>query len=586
MRAIDNAKNQGDWSDAIEFEVKDATAPRMNRVTAKQLDADSIEVNWVAATDNNKNQISKYVIECNDVTQEVNGDILTCTFDNVTNTRAVISVTAYDAAGLASNISKINLNIKDMIAPEKVTGVKKDKITNNYQGTFSWTIPADNSGRIARYQVIIDGNENKYYTTSQNKINISNLSVGIHTIQVRAIDNAKNQGNWSEEFIFVVDDVTAPNMGRVSAKQEVIDNEPTTITVEWDPAKDNNQNKISKYVITCNRQTKEVDGNTFSWTFSDVEGTKAVITVTAYDMADEPNASASKKVNLTIKDMIDPGQVTGVDTVSIDKYRGTFTWKEVVEEDFGKVAKYQVKIDGNENKYYTTSQNKISISNLSVGKHTIQVRAVDKAQNDGEWSEEFTFFVKDVTAPNTVSVSTKVTANDVTLTWKKPKDNADSVGQGVTEYILSYGDANDTTKDSWTTTTVDALTGADTSSYDIMGLNKGKYKFEMIARDAAGNESKVKTGSFEIKTELPVPALLELETTLLGPAGSDTDLTSWNSGGTQDTSIYDPASSTTDLLSDDPGSYAADISSLASADVSTLFGLDEKQNSGSLAVLG
>ena len=209
------------------------------------------------------------------------------------------------------------------------------------------------------------------------------------------------------------------------------------------------------------------------------------------------------------------------------------------------------------------------------------MRAIDNAKNQGEPSEEFTFVVKDVTAPNTVSVTTKVTANDVQLTWKKPTDNADSVGQGVTEYILSYGDANDTTKDSWTT-----VETADTS-YDIMGLNKGKYKFEMIALDAAGNESKVKTGSFEIKTELPEPALLELETTLLGPAGSDTDLTSWNSGGTQDTSIYDPASSsTTDLLSDDPGSYAADISSLASADVSTLFGLDEKQNSGSLAVLG
>ena len=562
------------WSDSDTAPVADNTKPKMSKVWAEQIDADSIRVNWDPATDNNKDQISKYEITYN------NGQPVTVlggdsyTFDNVNGTKAVISVKAYDMAGNESASKKVNLTIKDMIDPDQVTGVDIFAI-DKYKRTFIWDAADDNSGKVAKYQVRIDDNENKYYTTSQTKISISNLSIGWHTIEVCAVDKAKNDGDWSEEFTFFVDDVTAPKMGKVWAEQLDAD----SIKVYWDPATDNNKDQISRYVITCNDQPQEVDGSTRFCTFDNVEGTKAVITVKAYDMANVPNESASKKVNLTIKDMIDPDQVTGVDIFAIDKYKRTFIW-DAADDNSGKVAKYQVRIDDNENKYYTTSQTKISISNLSIGEHTIQVRAVDKAQNDGEWSEEFTFVVKDVTAPNTVSVKATVTDNAVRFTWKRPKDNADSINEGVNSYTLCY----------WETGTNDRVYVSENElayfDHTISGLQNGKYNYELTAIDAADNSS-VRKGSFNIKTELPVPALLELETTLLGPAGSDTDLTSWNSGGTQDTSIYDPASSsTTDLLSDDPGSYAADISSLASADVSTLFGLDEKQNSGSLAVLG
>ena len=70
------------------------------------------------------------------------------------------------------------------------------------------------------------------------------------------------------------------------------------------------------------------------------------------------------------------------------------------------------------------------------------------------------------------------------MTWKKPKDNV-----GVTKYVLTCNGKTITLSGSAVT-------------YTISGLNKGKYSYTMVAYDAAGNASKVKTGKLTIKQEL------------------------------------------------------------------------------------
>lgn len=493
-----------------------------------------------------------------------------------------------DAAGNYSETAHTVINIDtSAAAPTNISATVK-----KYTLTLKWAKLTVAKGQKATYTISVNGKE---YTSKSNKLTISKLAPGDYTYSVSGTITQKNKDDietaWSSSATATVKDITAPKISKVTAVQNTEKNVPVSITVKWN-ATDND--KIQSYVVTCTcggkEQKQTVNGN--SCTFDNVLGTKAQITVTAWDAAN--NYSKPKKINLKIKDMIDPtwapdDKISQVGEIT-NKYVGTFSWGHA-EDNSGSIAKYRVEVFNEKTgktitKNVSGKKNSIKLSKLGLGYNTITVTALDKAKNDSKDNITYRFFVADQTAPKTVSVKAKVTDNNnVTFTWKKPTDNANSIGQGVTEYILSYGgDANDTTKAPWTT--VNILTEEADISYDIMGLNKGKYKFEMVAIDAAGIKSKAKTGSFEIKTELPEPALLELETTLLGPAGSDTDLTSWNSGGTQDTSIYDPASSTTDLLSDDPGSYAADISSLASADISTIFGLDEKQNSGSLAVLG
>ena len=204
------------------------------------------------------------------------------------------------------------------------------------------------------------------------------------------------------------------------------------------------------------------------------------MSVVAYDVAG--NKSSAKKINLTIKDVTPPSKVTTLKAPTVtNKYKGTFSWSAATDNS-GKVASYEIQLDNG--KIYKSTKTTLSVSNLSVGEHTYRVRAIDKAKKVGAWSDAKSFTVKDMTAPGAVSVSAKVSGNDATLTWKKPKDNV-----GVTKYVLKYGNKTVT------------LSGS-TTKYVISGLDKGTYSYSMVAYDAAGNASKAKTGKITIKQAL------------------------------------------------------------------------------------
>ncbi len=95
-------------------------------------------------------------------------------------------------------------------------------------------------------------------------------------------------------------------------------------------------------------------------------------------------------------------------------------------------------------------------------------------------------------APAAVSAKAKVEENSLFLTWKMPKDNV-----GVTGYILKHGVNLEKTE----TLTASQL------SFRIDGIAKGNYQYQIVAVDAAGNQSKVKSGKATIKTELSMAAL-------------------------------------------------------------------------------
>jgi hypothetical protein len=229
-----------------------------------------------------------------------------------------------------------------------------------------------------------------------------------------------------------------------------------------------------------------------------------------------------------------------------DKYKGTFSWSAATDNS-GKIAKYEIQLDNG--KIYTTSKTSLSISKLSVGTHTYRVRAIDKNKNAGAWSDKKSFTVKDMTKPGTVSVKAKVSGNSVTLTWKKPKDNV-----GVTRYVLKYG-AN--LEKSVT------LSGSKTA-FVISGLDKGKYKYSMVAYDAAGNASKVKTGKMTIKQSL-------------SPARAADALSALESSS---------AASPLFAPQDDILSYSDDLKGGANlSDSASALTSDKKENGGLLAAL-
>ena len=275
-------------------------------------------------------------------------------------------------------------------------------------------------------------------------------------------------GNYSAITTYTVKNIdrAAPVISKLTATSKNL-----VIT-----AKDNV--KIAKYVVTVGKKTQTITGNTLA--LGNLPIGKVAVSVVAYDAAG--NKSSAKKVNLTVKDTTPPSKVVTLKNPSVtSKYKGTFSWS-AAKDNSGKIARYEIQLDNG--KIYKSTKTGVSISKLTVGKHTYRVRAIDKNKNVGAWSSRKSFTVKDMTAPSNVAVKVKVSGNNAVLTWKKPKDNV-----GVTKYLLTCNGKTVTLKGSVT-------------KYTITGLNKGKYSYSMVAVDAANNKSKAKTGKITIKQPL------------------------------------------------------------------------------------
>jgi len=469
FRAADSA---GNLSLVNSFRVNniDRTAPVISKITAVAQNS-TAALNISFKPDNSG--ISHCEITCGKKKMTIypSGNLSANLSANLTGLaigRHTVSVVVYDLAGNKSRTKRLSFTVKDVTPPSKVATLYAPTVTNKYKGTFKWAAATDNSGKIAKYEIQLDNG--KIYTSTKTSVSISKLTVGNHTYRVRAIDKDKNVGAWSAVKSFTVKDYTAPKISKLTA---TVKGYTATLKIT---ATDNV--KATKYVISYGKKSQTVTTNTATLTGLAVG--KVAVSVVAYDAAG--NKSAAKKINLTVKDSTPPSKVATLYAPSVtNKYKGTFKWGAATDNS-GKIAKYEIQLDNG--KIYTSTKTTLSVSNLKVGKHTYRVRAIDKNKNAGAWSAVKSFTVKDMTAPATVSLSAKVSGNNATLTWKKPKDNV-----GVTKYVLKYGNKSVT------------LSGSATK-YVIYGLNKGTYSYSMIAYDAAGNASKAKTGKITIKQPL------------------------------------------------------------------------------------
>ncbi len=390
-----------------------------------------------------------------------------------------IRVRGYDEAGNVSGAEYQITNIVPLDAngPGAVTLTPK---VSRYNVTITWRKPVtQDKVKITGYEVEYNGETSIVKGTSYSLKNVA-VSTG-NTIQVRAIDSLGRYGALSPVVSFDVRDVTAPKLGKVTAAISGY-----TGMVSWSGT---DNVGIVKYVVACGDKTQTVTDT--SAKFTDLAVGKYKATVQAFDAAG--NASKVGKVSITVKDATPPEKVTGLVIPLADaKYNALLSWAPGVDNS-GKIARYEIMLDNG--KILKSSKTSLKVSKLSVGTHTYQVRAIDPTKNAGEWSDVQTFTVKDMTAPVTVSVKAKVEGNSLSLTWKTPKDNV-----GVTGYILKHGvnlEKTETLK-------------ASQLSFRIDNIAKGSYQYQIVAVDAAGNQSKAKSGKATIKTELATVMSLEL----------------------------------------------------------------------------
>lgn len=403
-----------------------------------------------------------------------------------------------DAAGnySASTAFKVT-NIYTPVA-KAISGVKAK--TGKEDITLSWSKITPAKGDKIAYQVKMVGDDDSgSWTVTSPKLTRKDLDVGVYKFYIRSVVTAPNMtvyGAWKTVSVNLKD-IVKPVVEKLTVSVKGYN---ATIKIDGDDNGD-----IVKFVVTYGKKSvtvktaydardKEYEDDAVV-KLSNLAVGKVSVSVVAVDAAG--NKSKAKKVNLTIKDVTAPSKITTLKAPSItNKYKGTFSWS-AAKDNSGKIAKYQIQLDNG--KIYTSTKTTLSVSNLKIGKHTYRVRAIDKAGNVGAWSAAKTFTVKDVTAPATVSISAKVTGNTVVFSWKKPKDNV-----GVTKYVLRFGAKLEKS----------ITLSASQLKYAVPMLNKGTYKYSIVAYDAAGNAGKVKSGKFTIKQALtPVAAASALSDT-------------------------------------------------------------------------
>ena len=405
-----------------------------------------------------------------------------------------------DEAGNVSDV--VSYEVTNIVTgPDAPNGINTE--VNEYKVTYTWNKLELEKGQKAVYTVIINGEE---YDTKSNKLKLSKQAPGTYTYQVMATVSQKGMPSYetlvSESQTITVYDVTAPKKGKIEIGEITKD----SVTVNLTKFSDNVG--IVDYEVFLDGVSLGRTNGAASFTYEkmDVAG-KLTFSAVAYDEAGLVSKVAKK--NVTVKDITPPTAVTNVTVVGeADEDLVELTW-DASTDNVG-VVKYEVYING---KKYTTKTNSISIKNLDAGKFNVEVVAFDKAKKKSDAGTcEVT--VKDITAPKAVSVKAKVENNDVTFTWKASTDNV-----GVEGYIMKYGVAG-TDSRFWTN---EFEFGASDTMFEIEGLDMGSYAYEMVAFDAAGNESKVKSGKFNVKTALMSEDLM--------PAGN-IDLMSWQDGYT------------------------------------------------------
>lgn len=340
-------------------------------------------------------------------------------------------------------------------------------IVKKYNATYSWNRYIAPKGTKVSYEILVDGH---LATSKKNKYTLKKASVANHSFSVRTILTTKKQApvytDWSKVTTQYVADVTAPKTGKLSLVQTGED----SVKLNWTAANDNVG--VSRYIVTCGNETRELGGGIFETEFHGKAG-KVAASIIAYDEAG--NAGKTVKKTLSMKDMTAPTQVSGLRSEGVDnKSGGVLAWNP--SSDNVGVTQYLIAIEGG--KTCKSKTNSVRIKKMAAGTYRYTVIALDKAKNQSIVSTAGEFTVADVICPKIKKLSSKVTDQSAAVTWNA----TDEVGI-VRSELWCDDQRFDTTG---------------LSSWNLSGLESGRHTLRLNVWDAAGNMS-VKMANCNVK---------------------------------------------------------------------------------------
>ncbi|EDY36238.1 Papain family cysteine protease, putative [Aciduliprofundum boonei T469] len=295
-----------------------------------------------------------------------------------------VTLIGMDAAG---NKRTVYLNFSIDTIPPTVQwnmSIQSGSWINTNTITLKW-VASDNVA-VNYSEIQLDGG-NWNNIGNVNEYTFTNLSNGLHNVVLRVYDKAGNYNQTS--FSFKVD-TKAPTLNITAPENNMITNS-SSITVKWSGS---DNFAIAYYEIKVDNGTWKNVGNSTSYNLN-LEDGQHTIYVKAVD---EAGNSKEKSIEITVDTQAPTIEITS----PTENYNTTNNYVVVSwsgSDNLG-IAYYEIKIDnGSWTKVET--QTSYNFTGLSVGQHTVIIKAVDKAGNSN--TATITFQIKEVkhTTPTT-----------------------------------------------------------------------------------------------------------------------------------------------------------------------------------------
>ncbi len=504
VRAVNRDGEAGSWYEES-FVLQDVTAPQGKMKLSTNFFQDGagvpmVDLSWDPATDNVG--VTKYVVSYGSgkemISTETTGTSLR--ISNVAG-KMTFQVSAYDAAGNQSKVSRKTQSVPDLVAPDTVQNLRAEVDKKKYKATLSWDAALDNGGtaKAAGYYVTYgkeaDFSDGIMKKSSRTSLSVSGLEANTtYYYKVVAYDKAGNESAVGQTASFYVKDLTAPSGKMKVVAEAKVENGQQVVDLRWNAAEDNIG--VTKYLVEYGTGRNLIAYETTETGFR-LPGTvagKLTVQIRAYDAAG--NESRISKSTVTIADKIAPDVVRNLNCVQEEsKYKATLTWDESLDNGgtskaSGYYVTYATNADFSDAVTKKTSKTTLTLSKLQAGTtYYYKVTAYDKAKNESASSAVSSFYVKDVTPPSKPSMQVKEVSDNVYLvTWKTPKDNV-----GIAGYEVLCENAAGETVHSWQTAE---------SSVNLTLPNAGSYTFRLSAYDASGNVSSEAVKKINVKNDL------------------------------------------------------------------------------------
>ncbi len=413
VKAVDKAGNTA--MDSVTFTTDTAnptisiTSPADNAI----LKTPDVTIEWTGS--DITSGIDRYEIQIDGGPWTQAGTSTNHTLTGLPDGTHTVYVKAVDNAGNAGTDS-VTFTV-DTVAPAiSITSPSDNAVLRSSDVSIKWT-GSDITSGIDRYEIQIDGGSWTQAGTSTSHI-FTGLSDGTHTVHVKAVDKA---GNTATDSVTFTVDATEPSISITSPPNNTIINS-SDITISWTGS--DNTTSIDHYEVQIDGGPWTQAGTSTNHTLTGLPDGTHTVYVKAIDKAGN---TATDSITFTMDTIAPALRITSPHNNTIIKLSDiTISWTG--SDNTTSIDHYEVQIDKSpwSYTYYTT----YTLTDLSDGSHTVNVKAVDRAGNEVAVSATFTV---DTVAPILGIASPPNNAvlslSEVTVEW---------IGSDITSGIDHY----------------------------------------------------------------------------------------------------------------------------------------------------